>query len=84
MLLWEVMGIVGQSGEGPGAAPNGGAWSPLPPSQAYPAKLECPHPKAYGVPSTGLASATGKHIRGQFPPGARDLSKHMAASACIV
>lgn len=65
MLLWEVMGGgVGQSREGARCCPRD-QWGlePLPLSQAFPAKLESPHPKAYRVPSTGLASAAGKHIR---------------------
>lgn len=46
-----------------------GPGAPLTHSQAYPAKLESPHPKAYRVPSIGLASAAGKSIReGQFSP----------------
>lgn len=43
--------------------PQGPAGPRAPPPQAFPAKLESPHPKAYRVPSTGLASAAGKHIR---------------------
>lgn len=58
---------------------------PLPLSQAFPARLESPHPKASKFPALAwpaqLESTSG---RGQFLPGVRDLSEHMTASACIV
>lgn len=64
MLLWEVMGGgVGQSRKGARCCPRDQRGLEPPPPQAFPAKLESPHPKAYRVPSTGLASAAGKHIR---------------------
>lgn len=70
--LTSAFALVGGDGEGwqagagwgPDVAPKAGdAWIPLLRSQAFPDKLESPHPKAYRVPSTGLASASGKHIR---------------------
>lgn len=62
---------------GPDAArETSGAESPLPLSRAFPAKLENPHPKASRVPSTGLASTAGKHIRaGPFVPWRQEIGR---------
>lgn len=87
MLLWEVMGGVGQSREGARCCP-GDQWGREPPPSlsGLPCQTGESSPQSIpGFPALAwpaqLESTSG---RDHSSPGIRGLSKHMAASACIV
>lgn len=88
MLLWEVMGgAVGQSREGARCCP-GDQWGLEPPPSLSGLPCQTGESSPQSIPSSQhwLGQHSWKAHQGgvSSSPGVRDLSKHMAAFACIV